>query len=354
MIHLPVLRWGQPYTSLEVDDVVHFSTGEPIAKVSHANGGLIGRDMRKAHRAREVLREIPIDDLIARVGAAGELYMNATLPMGDGTQSPDEFAKAQSASTGLPEHMCRANMKKNGFVLAEMRRILDVADARALVRRALVGLRRRARRAGQLPGAESRARPGAAVELARRAHAVAADHPDADRPGPQARPAGAVDAVPHGGGVLSGRHPARGDLDLSRRRRRRRGGARSLRARADLRRHRDGRSLSRQRQSAGARPRLLEDPARRRRGRQLGEVSRPDGRQRLRQQRPRLHQLLRHLGVPAHARDRRRAGEAAGRRPSAQARRSRGEPGGVHDSRRGGRDLGRQSTPACRPRASPT
>ena len=93
MIHLPVLRWGQPYTSMEVDDVVHFSTGEPIARVSRANGGLIGRDMRKAQRAREVLREIPIDDLIARVGAAGELYMNAT-------------------------------MKKNGFVLAEMRRIL--------------------------------------------------------------------------------------------------------------------------------------------------------------------------------------------------------------------------------------
>ena len=124
MIQLPVLRWGQPYSSMEVDDVVHFSTGEPIAKVSRANGGLIGRDMRKAHRAREVLREIPIDDLIARVGAAGELYMNATLPMGDGSQSPDEFAKAQSASTGLPERMCRANMKKNGFVLAEMRRIL--------------------------------------------------------------------------------------------------------------------------------------------------------------------------------------------------------------------------------------
>jgi acyl-CoA reductase-like NAD-dependent aldehyde dehydrogenase len=109
---------------MEVDSVVHFSTGEPIAKVSRANGGLIGRDMRKAHRAREVLREIPIDDLIARVGKAGELYMNASLPMGDGTQTPEEFARAQSASTGLPERMCRANMKKNGFVLAEMRRIL--------------------------------------------------------------------------------------------------------------------------------------------------------------------------------------------------------------------------------------
>ena len=51
--------------------------------------------------------------------------MNATLPMGAGTQTPDEFVHAQSASTGLPERMCRANMKKNMFVLSEMRRILD-------------------------------------------------------------------------------------------------------------------------------------------------------------------------------------------------------------------------------------
>jgi len=125
MLHLPVLRWGQPYDSLEKDEVVHFSTGEPIATVSRANGGLIQRDVRKAQRARDVLREIPIQELIDRAGKAGELYMNATLPMGTGTQSPDEFARAQSASTGLPEKMCRANMKKNGFVLAEMRRILE-------------------------------------------------------------------------------------------------------------------------------------------------------------------------------------------------------------------------------------
>jgi len=125
MLHLPVLRWGQPYTSIDVDPVVHFATGEPIANVSRANGGLIHRDLRKAQRARDVLREMPIDDLIARVGAAGTLYMDGTLPMGDGTQTPDEFARAQSASTGLPERMCRANMKKNAFVLAEMRGILS-------------------------------------------------------------------------------------------------------------------------------------------------------------------------------------------------------------------------------------
>jgi acyl-CoA reductase-like NAD-dependent aldehyde dehydrogenase len=109
---------------MDVDEVTHFATGEPIAKVSRANAGLIQRDMRKAQRARDVLREFSIDDLVTRVGKAGELYMNATLPIGDGTQTPDEFVRAQSASTGMPEVMCRANMKKNAFVLSEMRAIL--------------------------------------------------------------------------------------------------------------------------------------------------------------------------------------------------------------------------------------
>ena len=68
-------------------------------------------------------------------------------------------------------------------------------------------------------------------------------------------------------------------------------------------------------------PGLLEDPARRRRGRRVGEVPRRDGRQRVRQQRARLHQLLRHLGEPPHPRDRRGAGEAACGR-SAAARRT--------------------------------
>ena len=124
MIRLPVLRWGQPYESFDVDEVTHFATGEPIAKVDRANGGLIQRDMRKAQRARDALAKIPIDELIEKIGRAGELYSNGTVPMGNGAQTPEEFARAQSASTGLPEHMCRANMKKNMFVLSEMRNIL--------------------------------------------------------------------------------------------------------------------------------------------------------------------------------------------------------------------------------------
>ncbi|HEX3659296.1 MAG TPA: aldehyde dehydrogenase family protein [Pirellulales bacterium] len=125
MLNLPVLRWGKPYESLETDQVLHFITGEPIAKVSQAGGGLLQRDMRQAQRARDVLCEIKPDELIERVKRAGELYLNATLPMGDGQQSPEDFAKAQSASTGLPVHMCSGNMQKNYFVLTHMREMLE-------------------------------------------------------------------------------------------------------------------------------------------------------------------------------------------------------------------------------------
>jgi acyl-CoA reductase-like NAD-dependent aldehyde dehydrogenase len=125
MIHIPVLRWGEPYKSMDVDKVVHFQTGEPLAEVSRANAGLVERDMRYAKRARDMLREIPIAELIRMVKKAADLYTSAELPLGDGTQTPDQFVRMQSATTGLPEHMCRFNMKKNHFVLNEMEKILD-------------------------------------------------------------------------------------------------------------------------------------------------------------------------------------------------------------------------------------
>jgi acyl-CoA reductase-like NAD-dependent aldehyde dehydrogenase len=125
MLHIPVLRCGQPYTSLEQDQVAHFLTGTPVATVSRANGGLIQRDARKAQRARDALREIPVAELIARVGRAGDLYAHGELPLGESSQTPDEFVRAQSATTGLPERLCRANMKKNLSVLTEMGRIFE-------------------------------------------------------------------------------------------------------------------------------------------------------------------------------------------------------------------------------------
>ena len=125
MLEIPVIRWGQPYESLEKDTVVHFETGEVLAEVHQANAGLIKLDMRKQARAREILCEIPVPELIEMCKKAADLYLNAELPLGNGTQSPEDFYKIQSATTGLPEHMCASNMKKNSFVLNHMQDILD-------------------------------------------------------------------------------------------------------------------------------------------------------------------------------------------------------------------------------------
>jgi acyl-CoA reductase-like NAD-dependent aldehyde dehydrogenase len=125
MLEIPVIRWGKPYESLDTTDVVHFFTGQPIAKVSAANGGLVARDMRTAEKARQTLREMDCHELIAAMSKAADLFERETLPLGNGTQTSAEFVHHQSASTGLPEHMCRANMTKNGFVLRHMEEILD-------------------------------------------------------------------------------------------------------------------------------------------------------------------------------------------------------------------------------------
>ncbi len=124
MIHFPALRWGEPYRSLEVDKVFHFDTGEPVAEVSQANPGIVTRDLRKAERARAALREVPPDELIAMIKRGAELFSSAELPLGDGTQTPDDFVRQQSATTGLPEHMCRMNMEKLRYVLDHIDDIL--------------------------------------------------------------------------------------------------------------------------------------------------------------------------------------------------------------------------------------
>lgn len=82
-------------------------------------------DLRKADQARKALRSIPTAELIERCKKAAYLFEHSTLPVGDGQQSVDDFIHQQSASTGLPEHMCRNNMQKNCFVLSNIDKILD-------------------------------------------------------------------------------------------------------------------------------------------------------------------------------------------------------------------------------------
>jgi len=124
-MHLPAWRFGKPYESLQRETLVHFLTGEPVAEVSQVGGAIVSRDLQKAANARRALLAIDPEEIVERLQTAGNLYAHGTVTVGDTPQSPDDFVKQQSATTGLPESLCRGNMQKNMFVLSNMDRILD-------------------------------------------------------------------------------------------------------------------------------------------------------------------------------------------------------------------------------------
>ena len=122
---LSPLRFGRPYESLEREKLVHFLTGDLVAEVGQVGGAIVARDLQKAGKARDALLALDPEDVVERLQTAGNLYAHGTLTVGDTKQSPDDFVKQQSATTGLPESLCRANMQKNLFVLSNMDRMLD-------------------------------------------------------------------------------------------------------------------------------------------------------------------------------------------------------------------------------------
>ncbi|QDU58573.1 aldehyde dehydrogenase family protein [Aeoliella mucimassa] len=125
MIELQAIRWGEPYESLDVDEVKHFYTGEPVAKMHCVGSGIVQRDAKKAKFARRALQDMSPAELIEKCKHAGELFENGTLTVGDSQQTPEDFIQQQSATTGMPVSMCRANVTKNAFVLKNIDTILD-------------------------------------------------------------------------------------------------------------------------------------------------------------------------------------------------------------------------------------
>lgn len=123
MLHIPVLRHGEVYRSLDVGPVPSVAGGE--AETSLANAGLLRRDhVHRLPAAVEILRAIPAAERIRRIQAASTLFREGTLTIGDLEQSPGDYARACSASTGLPESMILANIDKLAFVLSQMETVV--------------------------------------------------------------------------------------------------------------------------------------------------------------------------------------------------------------------------------------
>ncbi|HEY0098254.1 MAG TPA: aldehyde dehydrogenase family protein [Pyrinomonadaceae bacterium] len=124
MLHIPLLRKGVPYKSLDVVRVVHHRTREPFVEISQANAGLIRRDLADQASARASLAKFSVAELIEMSVRAAEIFAHDELPVGDEWQTPDAYVEQVSATTGLPFVMARRNMEKIRGALAQMESVL--------------------------------------------------------------------------------------------------------------------------------------------------------------------------------------------------------------------------------------
>src|ERR1700753_2813538 len=118
MLHIPILRHGEPYESVDKITLVHHATGENVAEVSMANSGLISRDVHRMDDS--VLEQFTVNELVAMCKKAGDIFLNGSINIGDTKQSFDDYIKHLSATTGMPHSYCRGNAKKIFRILDEM------------------------------------------------------------------------------------------------------------------------------------------------------------------------------------------------------------------------------------------
>jgi acyl-CoA reductase-like NAD-dependent aldehyde dehydrogenase len=124
MIHIPLLRRGVSYRSIDVAQIVHHATREPFAEISQANVGLIRRDLLAQDAMRASLLAIPVAQLMDMTKQAAQLFLHDTLPLGDTMQSPDDYVHQLSATTGMPHVMVRRNMQRIVSVMENVPEIL--------------------------------------------------------------------------------------------------------------------------------------------------------------------------------------------------------------------------------------
>jgi hypothetical protein len=127
MLHLPILRWGVPYRSVNQVVTPHFRTREPFVSMSQANVGLIRRDLLKQTEARALLLAIPVTELVKMAGKAANHFLTDSLPLDpeSGTmQTPQQYIEQVSATTGMPFSNVRRNMMKVHGVLDKVEEVL--------------------------------------------------------------------------------------------------------------------------------------------------------------------------------------------------------------------------------------
>jgi hypothetical protein len=152
-LHLPLLRAGVPYRSVDAVALREVASGEVVAEISQANPALIARDLLEgleglggaagsagsvgsagmagtagagAGAGGAALAEMSLGDRLAMCRRAAALFAEGELAIGwEGeTQSPADYLRDVSATTGIPQALARANLEKLRATLARMEEVV--------------------------------------------------------------------------------------------------------------------------------------------------------------------------------------------------------------------------------------
>ncbi|MCB1062265.1 MAG: aldehyde dehydrogenase [Verrucomicrobiae bacterium] len=120
--HIPILRQGRVYKSLDVQTVNKLGTDDAAAEISFACADMIKYDLQKMGEARAKLRAMNTSDLVAITKKAGEIFLHDDLPIGvDGEmQSPEDYVLSLAATSGLPHSLIRMNMTRLGGIFGQI------------------------------------------------------------------------------------------------------------------------------------------------------------------------------------------------------------------------------------------
>ena len=120
--HIPVLRLGEEYHSL---DTVELESSAGNAVYTHtANPGLIRRDILNLEKSKAALEAVPAETLADYCEAAAELFLHEELPVGNSTQSPQQYIESLSALTKLPHTLVKMNMGKVHAAMSQIRTVI--------------------------------------------------------------------------------------------------------------------------------------------------------------------------------------------------------------------------------------
>ena len=119
--HIPIVRLGENYKSLDVYELKDHRSGEVVALVSQANGGLIKKDRKKL---LNIESRRSLHDLMEIIRISAKIFMEDELPLGDILQSPQEYARQLSSTSGMPQSMCYENMNKVAYVLENIKTVI--------------------------------------------------------------------------------------------------------------------------------------------------------------------------------------------------------------------------------------